>query len=78
MSHTKMGMKFKQEKTDLINWLSEPISDKDIYFDIASKYYEDLMESLNAERNGNIRVLGDPDHFKIKFLHLLYKHSKTR
>lgn len=78
MNHTKIGLKFKQEKTDMINWLSEPISDTDIYFDIASKYYEDLMESLNSGGNGNIRILCNPDHFKIKFLHLLYKHSKTR
>ena len=78
MSQTKLGLTLKGERESMINWLSEPISDIDIYFDIASKYYEDLMETINAGGNGNIRIIGNPDHFKIKFLHLLHKHSNTK
>jgi hypothetical protein len=78
MSQTKLGLTLKGERESMINWLSEPISDTDIYFDIASKYYEDLMETINAEGNDNIRIIGNQDHFKIKFLHLLHKHSNTK
>jgi hypothetical protein len=78
MSQTKLGLTLKGERESMINWLSEPISDTDIYFDIASKYYEDLMETINAGGNGNIRIIGNQDYFKIKFLHLLHKHSNTK
>ena len=69
-----MSNKYR-ERNDMINWLNEPLNETDIYFDVVSKYYEDLME-LETSRNININV--DPDYFKIKFLHLLHRHSNTR
>jgi len=71
-----MSNKYTREKGEMINWLNEPISETDIYFDIASKYYEDLMELL--ERHPHININIEPDYFKIKFLHLLYINSKIR
>ena len=53
----------------MINWLNEPLNETDIYFDVVSKYYEDLMELI--ERHPGININVDPDYFKIKFLHLL-------
>ena len=78
MSQTIQALKFKKEREGMIQWLSDPINETDIYFDVVSKYYEDLMEILNEGGKGNIRITCEPDHFKIKFLHLLYKHSRTR
>ena len=60
----------------MINWLNEPLNETDIYFDVASKYYEDLMELI--ERHPGININVDPDYFKIKFLHLLHRHSNIR
>lgn len=71
-----MSNKYTREKGEMINWLNEPISETDIYFDIASKYYEDLMELLKRHPRININI--EPDYFKIKFLHLLYINSKIR
>ena len=71
-----MSNKYTRERNDMINWLNEPLNETDIYFDVASKYYEDLMELI--ERHPGININVEPDYFKIKFLHLLYKHSKTR
>ncbi len=70
-----MSNKYIKERDEMIRWMNEPISETDIYFDVASKYYEELMDYLNHHPRIN---LTEPDHFKIKFLHLLYKHSKTR
>lgn len=71
-----MSNKYTREKGEMINWLNEPISETDIYFDVASKYYEELMELL--ERHPRININIEPNYFKIKFLHLLYINSKIR
>ena len=71
-----MSNKYTREKGEMINWLNEPISEIDIYFDVASKYYEELMELL--ERHPRINLTIEPNYFKIKFLHLLYINSKIR
>ena len=71
-----MSNKYTRERNDMIKWLNEPLNETDIYFDVASKYYEDLMELI--ERHPGININVEPDHFKIKFLHLLYRHSNTR
>ena len=71
-----MSNKFIRERDEMIRWMNEPISETDIYFDVASKYYEELMDYLKHHPRINLTI--EPDHFKIKFLHLLYKHSKTR
>mgnify|MGYP003346291225 CR=1 FL=1 len=60
-----MSNKFTKERDDMIQWMNEPINETDIYFDVASKYYEDLIDYLNQHPRINLTI--EADFFKIKF-----------
>ena len=66
-------LKYKKERDTMIRWLNEQISEDDIIFDVTSRYFEQLVDTL--EKNPKIRFSNNIDYFKIRFLWILYKNS---